>query len=211
MGSSSRLHRLDEVYPGRTLKLLLACLAITTVLNILLLLLVDNPPEYDHNSLRRDIDSSNFTFIGDDFPREYPLPAAALGPVALTVEDSVNFQLDTSQGAAQWRAIIPSGGGYVTLGPEQRRFRLSMFHALDCLNTVRENVLYRKTHRDIPASSEAQFCLSYIRQMIQCRADTQLESVRSEYGGKSVQPFYTHNNCRDWSIVYNELTSFHMS
>lgn len=155
--------------------------------------------------------SREFTFVGDDFPREYPLPADALGPVALTVEDSVNFQLDTAPGAAQWRAIVPSGGGYVALGPEQRRFRLSTFHALDCLNTIRQDVLDRKAHRDVPASSEAQFCLSYIRQMIQCRADTQLESVRSEYGGKSVQPFVTHNNCRDWTMVYDELTKIHLA
>jgi len=209
MGSASRGHpsRQDEVSLGTPLKLMLACLAFTTALNILLPLIVATPP--DTYSLRDD--STNYTFVGNDFPREYPLPADALGPVALTVEDSVNFQLDTSQGAAQWRAILPSGGGYVALGPEQRRFRLSMFHALDCLNTIRENVLYRKVHRDIPTSSEAQFCLSYIRQMIQCRADTQLESVRSEYGGKSVQPFVTHNNCRDWTVVYDELSRIHLS
>ena len=139
----------------------------------------------------------------DGFPRDLPLPP--LQQVALTVEDSVNFQLDTPQGAAQWRSIFPEGDGYVDLGPDGRRFRISMFHALDCLDIVRRNVLFRQEHRDIPASQEAQFCLSYLKQMIQCRSDIQLEQVRSEYGGKSVQPFMAHNNCRDWTRVYAEV------
>lgn len=127
------------------------------------------------------------------------------------MEDSVNFQLDTAQGAAQWKAIIPPGDGYVALGSgsEKQRYRLSMFHGLDCLNTIREEVLHRKEDRKTPTSMEARDCLDYIRQTILCRSDVQLEWVRSEYGPKSVQPFITHNNCLDWSTVYAELERLH--
>ena len=145
----------------------------------------------------------------DGHPREWPI--GSLKQVALTVEDSVNFQLDTPEGEAQWKAIIPPGDGFVTLesGPDKRRYRLSMFHALNCLNTIREEVLHRKEDRETPTSMEARSCLDYIRQSILCRSDVQLEWVRSEYGPKSVQPFVTHNNCRDWTAVYSELERLH--
>lgn len=141
-------------------------------------------------------------------PREWSIP---LKQVALTVEDSVNFQLDTTEGADQWRAIFPPGEGYMNLlvEGESRRFRLSMFHALDCLDTIRRGVLERRADRSTPTSKEAHFCLDYIRQVILCRSDIQLEQVRSEYGGKSVQPFITHNNCRDWTSVYAEIEKTH--
>ena len=115
----------------------------------------------------------------------------------------MNLQLDTSEGAAQWRAILPSGRGYITNGVG--RFRIGMFHGLECLDLIRKNVLERRADRERQASGSAHYCLDYIRQMILCRSDIELEQVRSEYGGKSVQPFVTHNNCRDWSGVYAEI------
>lgn len=121
------------------------------------------------------------------------------------MEDSVNYQLDTAEGALQWQALIPLGGGVVKLGPSSKKFRISMFHQLDCLDIIRRNILERHVDRTTPPSSETRYCLNYIRQMILCRSDTQLEPVRSEYGGKSVQPFVTHSNCRDWTTVYSEL------
>lgn len=147
--------------------------------------------------------NSDTAYVGNDFPQEWPI--SPLESVALTVEDSVNYQLDTPEGAVQWRSLIPPSDGYVDLGPNSRRFRLSMFHQLDCLDTIRRNILLRHLDRDTLPSSETRFCLNYIRQMILCRSDTQLEPVRSEYGGKSVQPFITHSNCRDWTAVYREL------
>ena len=149
--------------------------------------------------------------MGNDFPHELEVPAA-FKHVALTVEDSINFQLDTFEGEAQWNAILPPGGGYVTLGPPQynhggrpKRFRISMFHALSCLDTLRQTIMERHRDKHIPAGPEAHYCLNYIRQMILCRSDIQLEWVRNEYGGKSVQPFMTHENCRDWTAVYREV------
>lgn len=138
--------------------------------------------------------------------REWVLP---LKEVALTVEDSVNFQLDTSQGAAQWRAMQPTDKGFITLA-DNNTHRLSMFHALGCLDTVRRGVLARKADRETLTTPDVHLCLDYLRQTIQCRADIQLEQVRSEYGGKSVQPFVTHSNCRDWSQVYAELERLHL-
>lgn len=121
----------------------------------------------------------------------------------MTVEDSINFSLDTPVGEAQWVAIMPPDDGYVTVS--SRRYRLAMFHQLDCIDTIRQSLLSRKANVTVPPSQDAKFCLNYIRQAILCRSDTQLEWVRSEYGGKSVQPFVTHSNCRDWTQVYDAL------
>ena len=83
-----------------------------------------------------------------------------------------------------------------------------MFHALDCLDTIRRGVLARKADKETPTSMDVHSCLDYLRQTIQCRADVQLEPVRSEYGGKSVQPFVTHSNCRDCRKVYADMETF---
>lgn len=121
----------------------------------------------------------------------------------MTVEDSINFSLDTPAGEAQWTAIMPPDDGYVTVN--SRRYRLAMFHQLECLDTIRRSLLSRKANMTEPPSQDAKFCLNYVRQAILCRSDTQLEWVRSEFGGKSVQPFVTHSNCRDWTQVYDAL------
>ncbi|EJD06939.1 uncharacterized protein FOMMEDRAFT_26090 [Fomitiporia mediterranea MF3/22] len=183
------------------LKLAVIVLAFTTALNVILPIFISLPP-----TIPFTVESSRESRLNsqEGHPRDWDLP---LKQVALTVEDSVNFQLDTFEGAQQWRAIQPPGDGYITLGEgsDTRRYRLAMFHALDCLDTVRLGVLQRKADRSTLTSPEAHLCLDYLRQTIQCRSDTQLEQVRSEYGPKSVQPFVTHNNCRDWSRVYAEL------
>lgn len=140
---------------------------------------------------------------------EYAAPEldVVLQNVAMTVEDSINFQLDTEPGAAQWAALLPKGGGIVSIGEgaTRKQYRPAMFHALSCLDTIRQGVLARKADQSVPTTPEVHLCLDYIRQTVQCRSDIQLEQVRSEYGGKSVQPFVTHTNCRDWRQVYEEV------
>ncbi|KAL5525619.1 hypothetical protein ACEPAG_6955 [Sanghuangporus baumii] len=194
MNSSSQLD-------ASHLRLAVKILALLTVVNIFLPIFMPSLPvvPVDTKVFQKD-----WVNADSNRPREWDID---LKQAALTVEDSVNFQLDTVEGAEQWRAIQPPGNGYITLGEgsNKRRYRLAMFHALDCLDTVRQNVLQRKADTVTPASPEAHYCLDYLRQTIQCRSDIQLEQVRSEYGPKSVQPFVTHNNCRDWSAVYSEL------
>ncbi|THH01404.1 hypothetical protein EW145_g6924 [Phellinidium pouzarii] len=189
------------------LRLAIAGLIFITTLNVFLPIYIPVPTSIPLalNALKRE---QSRAASGEGFPRELDL---TLKQVALTVEDSVNFQLDSVEGAAQWGAIQPSGGGYITLGTDtkRRRFRLSMFHALECMDIIRQDVLRRKADRETPTTPEAHSCLDYVRQTIQCRSDMQLEQVRSEYGGKSVQPFIAHNNCRDWSKVYAEVERLH--
>ncbi|KAH8117867.1 hypothetical protein DFH11DRAFT_1571123 [Phellopilus nigrolimitatus] len=64
--------------------------------------------------------------------------------------------------------------GYITLGVDsiRRPYRLAMFYAPECLDTIRQNVLQRKANREKPTLAEAHFCLDCIRQTIQCRSDT---------------------------------------
>ncbi|KAH8118217.1 hypothetical protein DFH11DRAFT_1809466 [Phellopilus nigrolimitatus] len=175
---------------GVKLRLAVVILTFVTVLNVLLPIYIPIPPTIP---LSVEVLKREKTITHEHgSPREWDIP---LKQVALTVEDSINFQLDSPEGGAQWRAIIPPGSGYITLGEgtNRRHYRLSMFHALECLDTIRQSVLQRKADRETPVST------------IQCRSDIQLEQVRSEYGGKSVQPFITHSNCRDWTKVYAEV------
>ncbi|KAL5525644.1 hypothetical protein ACEPAG_6980 [Sanghuangporus baumii] len=183
------------------LRLIVNILALFTIINIFLPIFISLPPSV-HTSSK--VPQKGRVNTNNKVPHEWGID---LKRVALTVEDSVNFRIDTIEGAEQWHAIQPPGDGYITLGEgsNKRRYRLAMFHALDCLDTVRRNVLQRKADRDTPTSPEAHYCLDYLRQTIQCRSDIQLEQVRSEYGPKSVQPFVTHSNCRDWSAAYSEL------
>jgi Mycotoxin biosynthesis protein UstYa len=120
----------------------------------------------------------------------------------MPVEDSHEYQLDTPEGLAQWKALIPGDGLiYLQVGKEQRTFSISMMHQLRCLDILRSDIVeIKKQHATLPDTGMSRHCLNYLRQMILCRADLHLESVRSERGiHQGVR------TCRNWDIVYREV------
>ncbi|KAI0314401.1 hypothetical protein OF83DRAFT_1174773 [Amylostereum chailletii] len=126
---------------------------------------------------------------------------------ALTPEESVHYRVETPSGISEWATSLPRGRGVVHSSASEGhagegQYRLAMFHQLECLDVVRQESSARKEHPSQPATERAQFCLNYLRQSIQCHADSHLEMVRSKFGGRAVLPYTTRTGCLDWEVVW---------
>lgn len=181
--------------PGRfvpsnfTLRLSFICLFIALkVGGILWLRGIPNKLEYQQH-----------TYIGDDYPRTWPIDE--LSPVLMVVEDTDRYRFDTPDGAAEWAALTPESG-ILHLGEGRQSFSLSMFHQLRCLNIIgSEIVRIGKANGTSAANDLSRHCLNYMRQIITCRADLNLESVVGNPG--RAKPGVYH--CEDWEAVYEEV------
>ena len=143
-------------------------------------------------------------YEGNDYPREWSLPP--LETVRIAYEDSVHYAVDTPRGRAEWNSTLPSGGATVRLGPRGREFTVSLFHELRCLDVIRDALVGILTDADGDARPDgagtlARHCMNYVRQMVQCRADLRLESIRVPVGAKKAVSDVSHT-CRDWSAVH---------
>ncbi|KAI0919670.1 hypothetical protein AcW1_003136 [Taiwanofungus camphoratus] len=143
-----------------------------------------------------------FTYLGWDYPQTWPL--SPLATVHISRENSMHYALDTAMGLAEWNASLPSGGVLLHLGPTLRPFSLSMLHQLRCLDILREILVAFYADESSTAQVEkphlAKHCMNYLRQMVLCRADTRLESVRAPKGHGTTVWEVTHV-CKDWSAV----------
>ncbi|KII91606.1 hypothetical protein PLICRDRAFT_38403 [Plicaturopsis crispa FD-325 SS-3] len=151
---------------------------------------------------------SHHTWLGSDFPNALPLD---LEHVALTLENSRHYPLDSPDADAEYRSLYPGDLGFLRLGPNKRFFGVAMYHQLHCLDSLRMAITRGPEHdhrRDAEFSGygkraqvpHVNHCLNYLRQTILCSADLTLEPEISpnEVGeGLAV----THV-CRDWSRLY---------
>ncbi|TFK40273.1 hypothetical protein BDQ12DRAFT_697670 [Crucibulum laeve] len=120
------------------------------------------------------------------------------------MENSVHYAIDTALGISEWNTTLPSNGGLIYLGKDFRPFSISMFHQIRCLNIIREAVATRNAQRlTTKPTVIVHHCTNYLRQMVLCRANTRLESVRRPVGPHVTNPYVTHT-CKDWTVVYNE-------
>ncbi|KAG2033993.1 hypothetical protein BDR03DRAFT_901864 [Suillus americanus] len=142
-----------------------------------------------------------YSFVGDDFPRLLPL--AQTGPVLMAFEDSTHYQINTEDGRAEWASLTP-GNGLVYLGERPGHpFSISMFHQLRCLNILREDIVGKSSNAAL-----SRHCLNYLRQMIMCRGDAQLENILLASKENSSQPFFVRPGtyvCSDWNFVLEEV------
>ena len=141
-------------------------------------------------------------YIGDDHPHEWPIDRPY---VRMAASHTVRWQLDDDP---EWRANVPGDGdGVVYLGAQRQPYTLAMLHQLRCLDVVRGEVVRprREGGADADGPSElARHCLNYIRQMVICRGDTQLEPFEHP---NNIDPIFTDQvyECRDWDAVYRKV------
>ncbi|KIJ63971.1 hypothetical protein HYDPIDRAFT_133254 [Hydnomerulius pinastri MD-312] len=127
--------------------------------------------------------------------------------VELFPEDSHHYQLDTALGKMEWRALWPSGDGTISLGPSGRRFTVAMFHQLQCLDIIREE-LVATPNADSSTSDDGrrweltEHCMNYLRQMMLCHSEIALESVRSAVPPSIVDLTRSRYTCRNWTELY---------
>jgi len=154
------------------------------------------------NNCRR---GSNVIDYGkDSYPQTMPIDS--LPKVAMQLEDTLHFQMESekSHADAEWEALYP-GGGLVYFGEPRRPFMPSMFHQLRCLDIIRRAVVDAETNSDLLSERSmalTQHCINYLRQMVLCRTDLDLEIVFGR-GKPEVHPDLYQ--CRDWTKVYEEV------
>lgn len=121
----------------------------------------------------------------------------------MAFEDSVHYQINTEDGRAEWASLTP-GNGLVYLGGQPGRpFSISMFHQLRCLNILREDIVGAESNAAL-----SRHCLNYLRQMIMCRGDAQLENILLASKDNSSHPFFVQPGsymCSNWNFVLEEV------
>lgn len=165
---------------------------------------------YDHyRNVRSPVMKEQYSYRGDDYPREWDIPA--LSQVLMNMENSVHYSLNTSLSSQEWAALLPNQG-IIYLGHDRHNpqpFTTSLFHQLRCLNIIRQQIVsFRSSdpkHRQEP-SRLASHCMNYLRQMVLCRSNLHLESVRSHVGPRVAVSDVTRR-CKDWKAVYDAAES----
>ncbi|KAK0460181.1 uncharacterized protein EV420DRAFT_254840 [Desarmillaria tabescens] len=139
-----------------------------------------------------NIQTQNYSYLGHDYLQEWNVPGPTDSEVYAYVANLKHYALDTETGISEWDRLLPPGGGMVHLGPTQRPFSVSMFHQLRYLNIIRGGL---KDPKEL-----LQHCMNYLQQMVLCRADSQLQSVRRSTG-RHVTSWSQPRACRSWKIV----------
>jgi Mycotoxin biosynthesis protein UstYa len=132
-------------------------------------------------------------FEGDDYPAYYPID---LPPVSLTPENTLHYQIYTTDAAVEWRSVFPPGGGFLHLGPDGRPFGLALFHQMHCLARIWEAMRNRKSNVHV------HHCFNYLRQLILCEANPTIEPVIPILGRRSVNA-EVPRVCKDWTKLYD--------
>ena len=139
-------------------------------------------------------------YVGDDYPELWPIERKS---VLMTFDNPKHFRLDAEDGAAEWSAIAP-GNGVVYLGPHHQPYTISMIHQLKCLDIIRQAMVRDDDVLDDNQLGLARHCLNYVRQMVMCHGDIELESFQFA-SHKNPIDWHGVYECKDWEAVYSEV------
>ncbi|RPD52400.1 hypothetical protein L226DRAFT_616399 [Lentinus tigrinus ALCF2SS1-7] len=118
-------------------------------------------------------------------------------PVAFAFDSGLYYDFNASQA---WGALVP-GDGLIYVGDQHEPFMVSMFHQLRCLNVMRDQLTKPRAQRE---EQPARHCMNYIRQMILCRGDTNLDPYQYPSNIHPVEP-HPVRRCLDWNAVYDAV------
>ncbi|KAI0700815.1 hypothetical protein C8T65DRAFT_580005 [Cerioporus squamosus] len=116
--------------------------------------------------------------------------------VLLEMDSWTRYTLDSG---AQWAPLFPEGG-IVYLGPAHTPYTVSMMHQLRCLDVVRDQLTRPLRDRD---AEPTRHCLNYLRQMVTCRGDLQIDPYQYAHKINAVHP-HAIRRCKDWNAVYEQ-------
>ncbi|KAI0319585.1 hypothetical protein OF83DRAFT_768468 [Amylostereum chailletii] len=148
--------------------------------------------------------------LGDtsDHDPQWNIGSESLPSVRMSIENTVHYQLNDSSSDAEWDALSPRKG-LVYLGPNRRAFTPSIFHQLRCLNLIRKSIVELVAlggdHPEYP-SDLTEHCVGYLRQMVLCRADADIDVV---LGGTNPTVHPNAYECRDWNAIYDMVERNH--
>ncbi|KDR85984.1 hypothetical protein GALMADRAFT_53171 [Galerina marginata CBS 339.88] len=139
-----------------------------------------------------------YSYVGNDYPEVWPIERET---VLMTFDNPKHFRLEEEDGIAEWAALAPQNG-VVHLGPSRRPFTVAMIHQLKCLDIIREEMVRDHGIDYAGPSVLARHCLNYVRQMVMCHGDLELESFQFA-SHKNPIDWHGVYECKDWEAVYN--------
>ncbi|TFK23511.1 hypothetical protein FA15DRAFT_642388 [Coprinopsis marcescibilis] len=182
----------------------LLLLGVTCALNVIVILLLDI---YGAKKRMGPTVNDYYSYQGHDYPETLPLPLGRLDNVLLTVEETRHYSLSGNWSDAQWESLPPKSGGFLSLGPDDRFFLVSMFHQLHCLRFFNWafDAKFEGLYKSFAHKGHNGHCLNYLRQVALCSADLTLESGDFEARNFEVDRVGSTHVCNDWSAVYSVL------
>ncbi|EIW77866.1 hypothetical protein CONPUDRAFT_145996 [Coniophora puteana RWD-64-598 SS2] len=141
-----------------------------------------------------------YSWVDDDYPDQLPIEMPTVALEMLDGEDHYGLHDDE-----EWVALFPNDG-FLTLGPSNRTFFLSMIHQFHCLDVIRVGMVANRTG----SIYHVEHCLRYLRQIILCNSDVTIETGRP----RLVDGVWMHvadggtgmiHRCRDWTKVRDFL------
>ena len=78
-----------------------------------------------------------------------------------------------------------------------------MVHQLRCLGILRRDVMREGAASEGPTAL-GRHCLNYLKQMVLCRGDVQLEAMQYTTHTDPIDLFGVYE-CRDWGAVYDAI------
>lgn len=139
-------------------------------------------------------------YIGNDYPEVWPIERK---PVLMTFDNPKHFRLDEADGIAEWAAIAPQNG-VVHLGPHRQPYTVAMLHQLKCFDILREEMVRDRSENYAGPSALGRHCLNYIRQIVMCRGDLELESFQFA-SHKNPIDWHGIYECRNWEAIYSNV------
>ncbi|KAL4253856.1 ustYa family protein [Abortiporus biennis] len=142
--------------------------------------------------------TKEYSYIGYDFPRTWDI--GPLDDIQMVVEPTYRYKIESEAGIRDWQNLLPQGGGFIRLGPNNRTFSVSMIHQLRCVELLR-STLVKSRGPDTEEDPVVRHCLNYLRQMALCRSGRWLESAQTP---TSLDWAGVHQ-CRDWKTVFDKM------
>ena len=138
-------------------------------------------------------------YIGEDYPATWPIPRPK---VIGAFDNSFRYDLVSDEGVEEWTSLVPSDG-VIYLGEDKQPFMVSMMHQLRCLNIIREQLVMPMEEKH-KTEDISRHCLNYMRQMLTCRMDLQLEPFQYTSHQQPID-LTGEWECNDWEGVYREV------
>ncbi|KJA18985.1 hypothetical protein HYPSUDRAFT_144239, partial [Hypholoma sublateritium FD-334 SS-4] len=147
-------------------------------------------------------------FRGNDYPRTWAIGKEVQEQVLTPFESSVHFNFRAEMANATWDSQFPRNG-LIRLGAHQEIFSISMFHQLRCISLIRSDIFQLHSSNYTTAINPLSgHCLNYLRQMVLCRADIDLEHLTLIHIPiTELQP--NEHRCTNWKLIYQALLDNH--
>jgi len=139
----------------------------------------------------------------DGLYKYFPLKKALPTVRTFIADNSIHFTMQPHDDV-EWDTLIP-GDGLVYLGPDKQPYTVSVVHQLRCIDIARRGIYDVAMHPENSAKHPTPLenhCVNYLRQMIQCRADLELDPV----AGRPFPNVHPESyECADWDQLLDAI------